>query len=81
MKFNSLLILILIFYGCSDSKNITSKFDNTVCLEFVQQSGYPMEICDCIHNKVSNIKNITEVTYENIEQLVNDCVQNKLGIY
>ena len=81
MKFNSLLILILIFYGCSDSKNITSKFDNTVCLEFVQQSGYPMEICDCIQNKVSNINNLTEVTYENIEQLVDDCVQTKLGLY
>ena len=80
MKTNFILILISILFSCSKDKPELSAFDNTVCLEFAQQSGYPISICDCVKEKTKEISNVATVTYENIEKLVNDCVQNNIGL-
>lgn len=80
MKMKLILIIALLLCSCSDQNAIRKDFDNTVCLEFVNQSGYPIEICDCVKDKVSQIKKITDIQYEDIELLVNDCVQSNLGL-
>ena len=80
MKLKLILIIALFCYSCSDSKEEVLEFDNSVCLEFVNQSGYPIEICDCVKEKVMKINQFTEVTYEDIELLVDDCVQTNLGL-
>ena len=80
MKTNFILILILILFSCSNDKSELSEFDNSVCLEFAQQSGYPIAICDCVKEKTKEISDIATVTYENIEKLVNDCAQNNVGL-
>ena len=79
MKSKLILIIALFVYSCNSEVERT-EFDNTICLEFVTQSGYPIEICDCVKTKVSQMKKLTEITYEDIELLVNDCVQSNLGL-
>ena len=80
MRINFILILIFILSSCGQDKPALSKFDNSVCLEFAQQSGYPIAICDCVQEKTKEISDIETMTYENIEKLVNDCVQNNVGL-
>tara|TARA_B100001123_G_C14868095_1_gene850786 strand:+ start:238 stop:486 length:249 start_codon:yes stop_codon:yes gene_type:complete len=80
MRINFILILIFILCSCSNEQSAQSEFDNSVCLEFAQQSGYPSAICDCVKEKTKEIREISTVTYENIEKLVNDCVQNNVGL-
>ncbi len=80
MKIKLILIMALFCYSCNNSKVETNEFDNSVCLEFVNQSGYPIEICDCVKDKVLQIKKLTEIKYEDIELLVNDCVASNLGL-
>ena len=80
MKLKLILIIALFCYSCSDSKAEVLEFDNSVCLEFVNQSGYPIEICDCVKEKVMKINQFTEVTYEDIELLVDECVQSNLSL-
>ena len=79
MKIKLIIIMALFFYSCNSQLERT-EFDNSVCLEFVNQSGYPIEICDCVKTQVSQMKKLTEITYEDIELLVNDCVQSNLGL-
>ena len=79
MKIKLIVIIALFCYSCN-SKVERTEFDNSVCLEFVNQSGYPIEICDCVKTKVSQMKKLTEITYEDIELLVNDCVQSNLSL-
>ena len=80
MKINILIFIILLFTSCQNTQPQKIEFDNSVCLEFVNQSGYPQEICDCVKNDVQKISNINEITYENIEKLVDDCVQSNFGM-
>ena len=80
MKINLILILALFLYACNNSGLETTEFNNSVCLEFVEQSGYPIEICDCVKNRVSTMERLTQINYEDIELLVNECVQGNLGI-
>ena len=79
MKIKLILIIALFCYSCTSEVERT-EFDNTICLDFVTQSGYSIEICDCVKTKVSQMKKLTEITYEDIELLVNDCVQSNLGL-
>ena len=67
-------------YSCNNSKVEINTFDNSVCLELANQSGYPIEICDCVQKRALQIKKFTEIQYEDIELLVNDCVQSNLGL-
>ena len=80
MKIKMLLIITFFCISCNSSSSKKTDFDNSVCLEFVAQSGYPQEICDCVKDNVENILNINKVTYENIEQMVGDCIQSNLGL-
>ena len=80
MKIKMILMITVICVSCNNSKPEKVNFDNSVCLEFVSQSGYPQEICDCVKDNVENISNLNDVNYENIEKLVNDCVQSNLGL-
>lgn len=80
MRTKFILIFIFILYSCSNDESTLSEFDNSVCLEFAQQSGYPNAICDCVKEKTKEISDIATVTYENIEKLVNDCVQNNVRL-
>mgnify|MGYP001299215808 CR=1 len=79
MKINMLLITTFLCISCNNSNIEKINFDNEVCLEFVIQSGYPQEICDCVKKDVENILNLNDINYENIEKLVNNCVQSNLG--
>ena len=80
MKINILIFIILLFTSCQNTQPQKIEFDNSVCLEFVNQSGYPQEICDCVKNDVEKISNINQITYEKIEKLVDDCVQSNFGM-
>ena len=81
MKFKSILVLVIVLFACStDEQPKISEFDNSVCLEFAEQSGYPMAICDCVKEKTKEIHDVTTITYENIEKLVNDCAKKNLGL-
>ena len=80
MKMNMILIITFLCISCQNAQAEKIEFDNTVCQEFVAQSGYPQEICDCVKKDVESISNLNNVTYENIEKLVNDCVQSNLGL-
>ena len=81
MKFKSILVLAIILFACgNDEKPKISEFDNSVCLEFAEQSGYPMAICDCVKEKTKEINDVNAITYESIEKLVNDCAKKNLGL-
>ena len=80
MKIKLILIIAVLMYSCNSSKIEINEFDNSVCLEFANQSGYPIEICDCVKKKTLQINTFTEIKYEDIELLVNDCVQSNLGL-
>ena len=80
MKINLILILALFLYACNNSGIETTEFNNSVCLEFVEQSGYPMAICDCVKEKTKEINDVNAITYESIEKLVNDCAKKNLGL-
>ena len=79
MKMYAIIILILGFMGCNKNTADISEFENTICNEFARQSGYPIEICNCVDETIKKFENLTKVTPENIEKLVNDCIQNNLG--
>ena len=81
MKIKQLVIIAILLFACNNTKVETTEFDNSVCDDFVNQSGYPVAICDCVKENVLQLQSsISEVTYQDIEQLVNQCVQTNLGI-
>ena len=80
MKIKLLSIISIFLVSCNNMKVENTEFDNSVCEDFVNQSGYPMTICDCVKENVLQFQNLSEVTYQDIEQLVNQCVQTNLGI-
>tara|TARA_B110000116_G_C16675602_1_gene508290 strand:- start:591 stop:836 length:246 start_codon:yes stop_codon:yes gene_type:complete len=80
---NKIIIIIptiILLISCGDTYSDNYNFTNQACRQAVTR-GYPSEICDCIDNELSSIKNPLDITGDYIDKIVKNCTENTLNIY